>query len=262
MKVFVLGHKGMLGHVVFSHLSSLGIQVVTSDLRYSGEAHDSLIKAVCDSQCEWVINAIGLVKQKSSNKNDLFRMNAIFPIHLLQHLHTNQRLIHASTDCVFSGRRGWYSSSDVRDADDDYGLSKALGEQIAIDPRVLVFRVSIIGPEQQGGTGLLQWFLDNRQDVSGFTNHLWNGITTLEWAHAASEVIRNLSAFRHGLVNLGSVDVVSKYDLLMIISSLWGKNIAIKPIHHNVSVDRTLEPDWVRPSVTTQLMALKKWVST
>ena len=128
MRVFVLGHRGMLGHVVARFLEQQGCEVVTSSLRYGGAARDSLVEAVRDSGCIWVVNALGRIKQKAEDPSELYLANSLFPLHLGTRMRSEQRLIHASSDCVFSGRRGQYSLADERDAYDVYGLSKALGE--------------------------------------------------------------------------------------------------------------------------------------
>jgi dTDP-4-dehydrorhamnose reductase len=228
-RVFVLGHRGMLGHMVTRFLQAQGCEVMTCPFRYAGLPQDPLLTAVRESGCGWVINAIGLIKQKSSNEGHLFLLNSILPIHLMQELGPNQRLIHASTDCVFSGGRGWYAANDFKDAEDVYGLSKALGEQVVLHPRALVMRVSIIGPELGSGIGLLGWFLQQHGMIHGYTNHFWNGITTLEWAKAACEVIQGHAPRNHGLVQLGVSEPVSKHELLLLFKEIWSQNVTIEP---------------------------------
>jgi len=259
-RVFVLGHRGMLGHLVARFLEEQGCEVVTSALRYAGLPHDPLLRAVRDSGCRWVINAIGLIKQKSVNEAQLFLLNSLLPIHVLQELGSGQRFIHASTDCVFSGARGWYAADEPRDADDVYGLSKALGEQIATDPRAVVLRVSIIGPDLGDGAGLLGWFFRQRGTIRGYTNHFWNGITTLEWAKAAWEIMQGTAPGTQGLVQLGVSDRISKHDLLLLCREVWAKDLIIESAAPAKAVDRTLQPEWVRPPLRQQLAELKAWM--
>jgi dTDP-4-dehydrorhamnose reductase len=251
----------MLGHVVAAYLRELGAEVVTSEARYGGEPCDALLQAVAASGCLWVINALGRVKQKSSDPAELYLANAIFPLHLLQVLGPQQRVIHASTDCVFSGRRGWYAADAPKDAGDVYGLSKVLGEMIATDSRVVVMRVSIIGPERSDGTGLFGWFMKQTGPVCGFTHHRWNGITTLEWATAAAEVIQGRAPVQRGVVQIGVAQPVSKYELLCLLRDTWGRTVEVRPVSGEDPVDRTLQPDWARPPLAEQLQRLRAWMT-
>jgi dTDP-4-dehydrorhamnose reductase len=195
----------MLGHVVGRFLEQQGCEVVTSSLRYGGAARDSLVEAVRDSGCVWVVNALGRIKQKTEDRNELYLANSLFPLHLSARMRCEQRLIHASSDCVFSGRRGQYSVADERDAEDVYGLSKALGEAVAQSGRCWVIRTSIIGPELGKGWGLMGWFLRQSGEVNGYTNHLWNGITTLEWAGIAWELIGGQLSAEGPLIQAGTL---------------------------------------------------------
>lgn len=260
--VFVLGHRGMLGHVVVEFLKSKGCSVITSPQRYLGIPFDPLLTTVRNSGCPWVINAIGAVKQRAVDQASLFLVNTVLPVHLVQELGAKQRLIHASTDCVFSGERGHYAVDDPKDANDLYGLSKALGEQISLDPRVAVFRVSIIGPEADVGHGLLGWFLRQEGEVSGYTNHVWNGITTLEWARAAWELMQGRGPKSSGTIQLGVAEDISKHDLLCMCAEVWDRHgVVVKPCAMQPSIDRSLQPDWVRPSLKQQLIELRAWIS-
>lgn len=259
-RVFVLGHRGMLGHLTARYFEQQGCEVVTSPLRYTGLQQDPLLRAVGDSGCDWVINAIGLIKQKSISPAQLFQLNTLLPIHLAQELGPKQRLIHASTDCVFSGRRGWYAANDPKDAVDVYGFSKALGEQVALDPRVVVMRVSIIGPDLGAGAGLLGWFLQQHGPIRGYTNHYWNGITTLEWAKAAGEIICGTAPCTSGLIQLGVSGRHSKHQMLGLFKEIWNREINIEPTAPAEAVDRTLHPEWVRKPLRDQLFELKAWM--
>jgi dTDP-4-dehydrorhamnose reductase len=261
-RVFVLGHRGMLGHLAGRYLQEQGCEIMTSQLRYTGLPHDPLLRAVRDSGCRWVINAIGLIKQKSDDPVQLYQLNSILPIHLALQLGPEQRLIHASTDCVFSGRRGWHAADETRDADDVYGFSKALGEQVALDPRAVVMRVSIIGPDLGTGTGLLAWFLKQQGSIRGYTNHFWNGITTLEWAKAAWEIICGTAPRTSGLIQLGVSDRSSKYEMLALFKEIWSQDTVIEPAAPAEAADRTLQPDWLRKPLREQLLELKNWMDS
>lgn len=262
-RVFVLGHRGMLGHVVAAYLRAQGCEVCTSEERYGGTPHEPLLEAVRGSGCAWIINALGAIPQKGVDVETLFRANTHFPLHLLQTLHPSQRLIHASTDCVFSGERGRYHTQDFKDAGNDYGLSKALGEAVALDPRVTCLRVSLVGPEGARGTGsgLLGWFLKQEGPVQGYTNHFWNGITTLEWAKTAFEMMRGtVGSCSSGVVQLGVAEHLSKHDLLQMFAEVWEHPIEIQPFAAPEPVDHTLVPQVVRPPLQEQLRELREWM--
>ena len=259
MRVFVLGHRGMLGHVVGRFLEQQGCEVVTSSLRYGGAARDSVVEAVRDSGCVWVVNALGRIKQKTEDRNELYLANSLFPLHLSARMRCEQRLIHASSDCVFSGRRGQYSVADERDAEDVYGLSKALGEAVAQSGRCWVIRTSIIGPELGKGWGLMGWFLRQSGEVNGYTNHLWNGITTLEWAGIAWELIGGQLSAEGPLIQAGTLPAMSKCDVLRLIGKAWGLAVKVRPVEAKDAVDRTLLPTLQRPELEHQLSRLRAW---
>ena len=259
--VFVLGHRGMLGHVVTRYLTDQGCEVVTSDARYQALPRDPLIETVRDSGCEWIINAIGKIKQKCESSTELFLANSILPLHLKSRMRDDQQLIHASTDCVFSGKRGSYRIDDEQDAEDAYGLSKILAEAVAGDSRCTVIRTSIVGPELNGSYGLMGWFLRQDGEVEGYLNHSWNGITTLEWTKVCFEIIRAGNLQRPAIVQPGVEPAVSKYELLTLIGRIWEKNICIKPVNAPQAVDRTLVPTSVRPPLDEQLPEMKEWYS-
>lgn len=262
MRVFVLGHKGMLGHVAARFLEQQGCHVITSALHYEGAVRDPLVEAVRDSGCVWVINALGRIKQKTEDPRDLYLANSLFPLHLANRLQPRQHLIHASSDCVFSGRRGQYAVDDERDAEDVYGLSKTLGEAVAQPGRCWVIRTSIIGPELASGWGLMGWFFRQSGQVNGFTNHLWNGITTLEWSEIAWELMNDRINSNALMIQAGIWPPVSKCDLLQMIGKIWSLNVTIRPTLAKDAVDRTLAPTLKRPPLEQQLTKLKAWYET
>lgn len=259
MRVFVLGHQGMLGHVIARYLTQQGCQVLTSTQRYAAQARDPLIETVRDSGCTWIVNAIGRIKQKSDNPVELFLANSLFPLHLGVRLRPDQHLVHASTDCVFSGRRGAYPIDGELDAEDIYGLSKAIGEAVARPGRRIVMRTSIIGPELGNGHGLMGWFLRQSGEVNGYTNHLWNGITTLEWAKICWELMSNRLKTGDPIVQPGIEPPMCKYDVLRLIGQIWGLTVKIRAVEAKDAADRTLIPTLKRPGLEQQLRELKTW---
>lgn len=248
----------MLGHVVARYLADCGCDVATSDRRYDGTVRDELVDEVRQSEAPWVVNALGRTKHKSTNLDELLLANARLPCHLMARLGPQQRIIHASTDCVFSGKRGNYSSLDELDAEDAYGFSKALGEQVAKEGRFQVLRVSIIGPELKCANGLLAWFFREAGPIPGFTNHRWNGITTLEWSKKAFELISGSWEPLSPVVQLASPPV-SKFELLVAAAATWSRRIEIVPTHFPVSIDRTLSGHVACPPINAQMEELKTW---
>lgn len=264
-RIFLLGHRGMLGHAAGRHFAERGYVVETSDARYAGDADDALIAAVRASAAPFVLNCLGRIKQKSGNYDELYRGNAVFPLHLRERMRTDQHLFHASSDCVFSGTRGGYRMDDARDATDVYGMSKVLGETVARAPRTTVVRVSIVGPEDGdgAGSGLLAWFLRQPVDrsVPGFANHFWNGITTLEWATLVHELIERAEAGDElpAMMQPGT-EAVSKYALLGHIRDAFGTAHEIRATDAPERIDRTLEPTLWRAPIEQQLAVLATWV--
>jgi dTDP-4-dehydrorhamnose reductase len=265
VKVFVLGHRGMLGHVVARVFAERGWTVETSSARYTGEPRDALVEQARESEAEAVINCLGSTKRRDGDRSELYLANTLFPVQLADRLGAGQHLVHASTDCVFAGTRGGYAVGDEKDAVDAYGVSKALGEAIAWRPRVTVLRVSIVGPERAGGPdgrGLLGWFLrqPTDTDVPGFVNHYWNGVTTLEWASMAYDaVVRQRRGERLAPVLQPGTMPVSKYELLTIFRDVYGTAHRIAPVRTSEDVDRTLAPTELRPNIATQVAALREW---
>jgi dTDP-4-dehydrorhamnose reductase len=263
MRVFVLGHKGTLGHVVARALAERGHEVVTSDERYGGSPRDPLIEAVRVSLAPAVLNCLGSTKRREQDLPELYRANAQLPAHLAAALHANQHIVHASTDCVFDGQRGHYRVDDEPGATDPYGFSKRLGETIAGRTNVTVLRVSIVGPDYSPERrGLLSWFLSQPTtgDVPGYTNWHWNGVTTLEWADLALEVVERR---KHG-ESLAPVlqpvtSPISKYELLLKFRDAYGTPHKVVPVTAPTAIDRTLVPTEARAPIEQQLTRLRDW---
>jgi dTDP-4-dehydrorhamnose reductase len=135
-----------------------------------------------------------------------------------------------------------------------------LGESIAELGRCQIIRTSIIGPELgEGGKGLMAWFLKQTQPVNGFTNHWWNGITTLEWAKIADEILSGKLQPKTPVYQSGSAAAVTKHELLKSISEVWPHRIVINPKQAKEAVDRTLVPTDKRGELKEQLEQLRRW---
>jgi dTDP-4-dehydrorhamnose reductase len=258
VKVFVLGHRGMLGHAVARYFRERGHDVQTTDLRYDGGPQDPLVEAVRASGCEWVVNGIARIHQKRATAEDMQLVNARLPMQLKNRLLPRQRLLHASTDGVFSGRRGGYRVQDECDAQDPYGLSKIAGEAAAQAGRCVALRASVIGPELCGASSLMAWYMSQRQPAQGYSNHRWNGITTLEWAKLALEIMQEHSTAAP-VVQAACAAPLSKYELLCAIRATWPECAPVRAVDAPDAVDRTLVAQLVRAPIAEQLAELRGW---
>lgn len=245
-KVVVLGCVGMAGHVVSEYLSSFDeyeiIGVARSEGRNVSHVLDvtdfirlkEIIKAI---EPDYIINCVGVLV--STSANDIctaIQINSYLP-HYLAKIGTECgfKLVHISTDCVFSGKDGGYREDSFRDGDDNYARTKALGE--VVNGCDLTIRTSIIGPElKENGTGLLDWFLKQSGEINGYTNAYWSGVTTLELAKAIHEFIKQDVC---GLFQLCPYEKISKYDLLNCFSKVWNTKVKINE-DSSYSVDKSL----------------------
>lgn len=218
----------MVGHVVTTYFESLGtFEVYNSSIERLNEktiildAFDrTAIAAVLSAvRPDVVINCVGLLIQASEKNPDLaFYLNSFFPHYLARKgKELGYKLIHLSTDCVFSGKKGNYLESDPKDGQGYYAMSKAGGE--IVNDVDLTFRMSTIGPDlNKNGTGLLQWFLHQKGEVNGYANTFWTGITTLELAKGIEAAInQNLT----GLYHFIPPTKISKHDLLCLFNEIW-----------------------------------------
>jgi dTDP-4-dehydrorhamnose reductase len=202
-------------------------------------AFEGIEHAVADHNPQVVVNAVGIVKQRedSSDPVTAIEVNALLP-HRLTTLcrRHNARLIHISTDCVFSGHRGRYTEEDVPDASDLYGRSKLLGE--VSDPPALTLRTSIIGRELARKSSLLEWFLAQQGTIRGFRKAIFSGFTTAELARIIGMLIAKYPNAT-GLFHVSS-EPISKYDLLSLIRDRLHLSTIIQP-DSQFECDRSLD---------------------
>ena len=229
MKVILLGANGMLGSMlefVGSAISTLNIVPIKRDtfdaLQQSPSSLTDFMKEPC---C--VVNCIGAIPQRSYHEADMIKLNTVFPLELAELCNRmDVPLIHISTNCVFSGDESNCVETDSLTATDTYGKSKADGEPSSC----VVLRCSIIGPESSGTSfGLLEWFLHSNEPVSGYNDHDWNGLTTLELAKCIYGII-DKQLFTPRIEHLFSSNTLSKYDILLEINRYFHKNSIIRPI--------------------------------
>lgn len=208
------------------------------------EQVDSLVSAFENVRPDIVINCIGLVKQLAAANDPLVTLpiNSLLP-HRLARLAAmvDARLIHVSTDCVFTGSRGNYLESDAPDAQDLYGRSKLLGE---VDyPNAVTLRTSIIGTELNSAHGLVGWFLAQSGTVKGYSKAVFSGLPTVELAAVIRDVVLPRPDL-HGVWHVSS-EPIAKYDLLSLVAAEYGKDITIQP-DDQLIIDRSLDSNRFR----------------
>ena len=257
MRILILGGDGMLGHQLLKTLSRRhnvrvtlrqrlsaykDFNLFTAENAYEGIEAGSmggLIDVLGEFRPEAVVNAVGIVKQRSTAKESIpnLEINSLFP-HRLAGLckATGMRMVHMSTDCVFSGRKGSYQETDGSDAEDLYGRTKYLGE--VYESHCVTLRTSMIGRELSRKQGLLEWFLSQRRSVQGFTNALFSGFTTLELSRIIEKILTEHPE-KGGLYHVSS-DPISKFDLLTLIKRKMGLRIEILPTEEP-RLDRSLD---------------------
>lgn len=198
-----------------------------------------LEKVLVELKPDVVINCVGVIKQKKDGLDPVqtIALNALLPHRLAQLGKKLQfRLVHFSTDCVFSGKKGLYLESDFSDADDLYGRSKFLGEVIDSESAITI-RSSIIGHELNSNYSLVNWFLSQSHVVDGYKKAIYSGLPTVEMAQVLKNMILPNKAL-HGLYHVSS-QPISKFDLLHLIKMKYKKNIEIRE-SSTVQIDRSL----------------------
>lgn len=269
MKILVLGASGMAGHTVVLRLKEKG-HSVTGLARKALPFCDTVVadlfdKAALDTvtQYDAIINCAGaLVKAVEDNPYEGIWLDACLP-RLLAKLteNTHTKIIHLSTDCVFSGQDGGrYTESSFPSNNTLYGRSKYLGE--LNDSKNLTFRMSIIGPEiKENGIGLFHWFMKQESVVNGYSKAIWSGVTTITLADAIE------AALAQGLTNLYHLvnnEAISKYDLLKLFNTLRKEPAKIVP-SEAVSEDKSLvntrkDFNFFVPSYADMVFEMGKWI--
>lgn len=259
MNVLVLGASGMLGNAVFRHFSAdpgartfgtvrqaSALQHFPAQLR--GQLicgidvldHDGLVRAFGEAKPDVVINCVGLIKQLAHVNDPLeaLPINALLPHRVARLCEVaGARMIHVSTDCVFSGDKGNYVETDVPDATDLYGRSKLLGE---VDyPHAVTLRTSIIGREFGRASALVDWFLSQSGQVKGFRKAVFSGVPTVELARIMKDFVLPHPEL-HGLYHVAA-QPIAKFDLLALLAKTYGKPIDIVP-DDSLIIDRSLNP--------------------
>jgi len=241
-KILVLGSTGMLGHQVVKYLNGFD-EFRVDDIAYRNKLRKGTIivdamdktaleRIIVRLKPDFIINCIGILVNGSQNEKRAIYLNAYLP-HQLKTIakNINSKLIHISTDCVFSGSRGQYIETDSRDGQGIYSQTKILGE--IIDDTDLTLRTSIIGPElKNNGDGLFHWFMNQSGDISGYTKTIWSGVTTIELAQIIKLTIDNNLT---GLYHITNNKSICKYELLKLFQKYTNKEINIYPTDGSIN---------------------------
>lgn len=247
-KVLIIGSKGMAGHVVTAFLKE-SENFIVADISRDNDFFDSVYKldvtdtgklntVIDEFEPDIVINCIGILNKDAEDNPD----KAIFINSYLPHFlakkgdRSGYKLVHISTDCVFSGEKGGYSETSVTDGIGFYAQSKALGE--VSYGKHLTIRTSIIGPElRNNGIGLFDWFMRQTGEIKGFTNVYWTGVTTMVLAHA---IITGIEKEISGLHHLVNGQKINKHDVLIMIKKIFSKNSISIIADTQYKVDKSL----------------------
>lgn len=264
-KILVLGANGMLGGSLFRYFteaqhSVLGtVRSAAAQQQLSAMGFDNVIAGIdvtdykkldtviADLKPDYVFNCIGLIKQVSKSEQPVaaIEMNSLLP-HQLAELCTKytSRLVHFSTDCVFSGATGGYTERSLPDATDLYGRSKLLGE--VGYAQHLTLRTSIIGHELDSNVSLVDWFLSQSGQVKGFSKAVFSGLPTCYMAEFIDNYVfpnPDLSGIYHL-----SVDPIDKHQLLLLIKQHYGTDVEIID-YPDFVIDRSLDSSALRKRV-------------
>lgn len=258
-KILILGASGMLGNAMLKSFSQDNSYQVNGTIRSKNkisyfpkniqhllisnvnvENNTHLINVFEEIKPDVVINCIGLIKQldECNDPISVIPINSLFP-HKLNQLssHYKARLIHFSTDCVFSGKQGMYKENDLSDANDLYGRTKYLGE--VKDKNAITLRTSIIGHELSGSKSLVDWALSQTGEIKGFKEAIFSGLPTYELSNLVRDYVVPNKKLK-GLFHVAS-DPINKLELLRLIYKIYGKNIKIIP-DSTVVINRSLDP--------------------
>jgi dTDP-4-dehydrorhamnose reductase len=271
-KILVIGAGGMAGHVIATHLSEKGYAVTTLSAHNKLDSETVLMDVtnrvafeqyLKERPFDVIVNCIGMLVKASDERKDLATyINSYLPHEIEERFkNTSTKIIHLSTDCVFSGRNAPYSEQSWPDGELFYDRTKALGE--IVNSKDLTFRMSIIGPDaQKSGVGLFNWFYAQTGIVNGFTGSVWNGVTTIELAKAIDNAIQYDLC---GLYHLVPQENITKYNLLQLIKVTFSRDdITLNPVD-GISHDKTLinnrtDFNHIVPTYPKMIEEMKQWI--
>ena len=247
-RILILGINGMAGHILALYFRSLSqefetfgiarnVSMMKPDQLLDITDFDKLTQVIEDIKPDYIINAVGVLNQYAENfPANAILVNSYLP-HFLESLtkDSSVKVIHISTDCVFSGKKGGYKESDFKDGKGYYGQSKALGE--LNNQKDVTLRTSIIGPDiNQEGIGLFHWFMQQDSVANGYVKSIWSGVTTLELAKAVHRSITNNTT---GIYHITNGQKINKYELLRLFKHVTHKKISIQAVD-GIALDKSL----------------------
>ena len=273
-RVLILGSTGLIGHQVHNYLKSNGgyelhniayrNKLQENTILIDARDENNLIEQIASIKPQYIVNCIGILIGGSNKdpENAVF-LNAYMP-HRLARLadEIDAKLIHISTDCVFSGdKKEPYIETDEKDGRGVYAKSKGLGE--IVNNKHLTLRTSVVGPElKTDGEELFHWFMNQQGDISGFTKATWSGVTTIELAKAVKWSIDNNVT---GLYHVTNNSSISKHDLLQLFQKYTKKNISINPVDgKNINksfLDTRKEINYVIPSYEEMIKDMVEFIN-
>ncbi len=272
MRIIVFGSNGMLGKYICRYLELQGhtiLKFTRNDFNiYSecvkGTLETSLSLMLSIHKPKYVVNCSGVInKRLELSLSEMYFVNSYFPIILATLCNNlNIGLIHPTTDCVYSGKKGLYTKNDLPDCTGDYALSKFLGEKMPFTPstNLCVLRSSIIGEEFDNSRSLVSWVLANKdKTIDGYTNQIWNGITCFEYAKLIDKIIndKGWNGVYHIRSSFRTNKCLSKYELVKLISDVYNLNVSVNPIQSPDSHNRSLDSDIVLQDIETQLKEMR-----
>ena len=273
MKFLVLGSTGMAGHTIMLYLKERGHQVdgfarggQSQFVNIIGDIKDEVFlnSLFLDNDYVSVINCIGVLNEfADNNKSMAVYLNSYLP-HMLTEItkNMNTQVIHISTDCVFSGKRGNYIETDFKDGETFYDRTKAVGE--LYDGKNITLRNSIVGPDmKRKGIGLLNWFMQQDKPIYGYAEAKWTGITTLELA----KIVERLAMGEYtGLYNMVNNKSISKLELLNLFNNYFRNNVVSILPTNSLIIDKSLvrtrfDFEYIIPNYETMIQELAEWLN-
>jgi dTDP-4-dehydrorhamnose reductase len=237
MKILVLGHKGMLGHMVYKYFNEkTNYEILTINSRWSDE---NFVRNVLSFNGDYIINCIGAIHQKTKN----FEVNVDLPIWLDNNCNKS-RLIHSDTDFEMDNSKYGISKKNAYDYITKFGQFTK------------IIKTSIFGPELNGKNSLFEWFMNSKNEIYGWSENYWNGITTLQWSIISHDMILNWD--KYSLTNIPSTKCISKYELLNLIKDVFNKKIIIHK-NSDMIVNRCLKGTLKVSNIRNQIVELKEF---
>ena len=258
MKIILFGSTGMLGNYVYKYLLQFHDVICIDRTYFDIETCDwkKLDLIINSNNSDVLINCAGAIPQQKCNIRKYIILNTLFPHKLNETAEKyNKKLIHITTDCVFSGKDGNYDETSNHDAEDVYGISKSLGE----NESMCIIRTSIIGEEINNKKSLIEWVkTQENKTINGYENVYWNGVTCLQLAKIIETIISENNYWK-GVRHIFSPNIVSKYELCKYINEIYNLNISIikdNIFNKNMTVRSIYDNKYnnIIPDIHTQIM--------